>query len=73
MLYIPVILPFILLTYVIFIGPCMAIIFLKYNQQNAKLLNFIYFCKMLYMLQEVPLPIIRSTKLYIQLLVFVKP
>ena len=44
-----------------------------YNQQDAKLLNFIYICKMLYMFQAVSPPIIRSTKLYIQLQVFVKP
>ena len=56
-----------------FVGPCIAIIFPEYNQQDATLRNFIYFCKMLDMFQAVPPPIIRNTKLYIQLQVFVKP
>ena len=50
-----------------FIGPCIAIIFPKYNQQDITLLNFIYIYKTLYMFQAVPPPIIRRTKLYIQL------
>jgi hypothetical protein len=32
-----------------------------------------YFCKLLYMFRVDPPPIIRSTKLYLQHLVFVKP
>ena len=56
-----------------FIGPCIAIVFPNHKQQDATLLNFIYFCKMLYTFQPVTLLIIRSTKLYIQLQVFVKP
>ena len=36
----------------------------KYNQQDAKLHNFIYFFEMLYMFQAVPPPIIRNSKLY---------
>ena len=39
---------------------------LNYNQQDAKFSRSIYFSKLLYMLQAVPPPIIRSTKLYIQ-------
>jgi hypothetical protein len=38
---------------------------LKYNQQDATF--SIYFYKLLYMFQAVSPPIIRSTKLYIQL------
>jgi hypothetical protein len=38
----------------------------KYNQQGATFSRSIYFCKLLYMFQAVPPPIIRSTKLYIQ-------
>jgi len=45
----------------------------KYNQQDATLLDFIYFCKVLYMFQAVFLLIIRNAKLYIQLQVFVRP
>jgi len=48
-------------------------VFPKHNQQDATLLNFVYFCKMRYMFQAVPPPIIRSTKLYIELQVFVNP
>jgi len=47
--------------------------FSKYNQQDATLLKFIYFCKTLYMFQTVFPPIIRSTKLHIQLQAFVRP
>jgi len=39
---------------------------LKYNQQDATFSRSIYFYKLLYTFQAVPLPIIRSTKLYIQ-------
>jgi hypothetical protein len=39
---------------------------LKYNQQYATFSRYIYLYKLLYMFQEVPPPIIRSTKLYIQ-------
>ena len=35
--------------------------------------QFIYFCKLLYMFRVIYPPIIRSTKLYLQHLVFVKP
>jgi hypothetical protein len=45
----------------------------KYNQQDATFLNSIYFYRMLYMFQVVSPPIIRSTKLYIQLQVLVEP
>ena len=45
----------------------------KYNQQDAKLQFFFYFCKLFYMFRVDPPPIIRSTKLYLQNLVFVKP
>ena len=41
-------------------------IFSEYNQQDAPFLKFIYFCKMLYMLQTGFPSIIRSTKLHIQ-------
>jgi hypothetical protein len=34
--------------------------------------QFIYFCEMLYMFQALPLPIIRSSKLYIHRRVLVK-
>jgi hypothetical protein len=37
---------------------------LKYNQQAATFSRSIHFYKLLYMFQAVPLPIIRSTKLY---------
>jgi len=40
---------------------------LKYNQQDATFSRSICFYKLLYMFQAVPPPIIRSTKLYIQL------
>jgi hypothetical protein len=56
-----------------FTGPYIAIIFPMHNQQDATFLNFVYFYRMLYMFQAVTPPIIRSTKLYIQLQVFVKP
>jgi len=46
---------------------------LKYNQQDATLSRSIYFYKLLYMFLAVPPPIIRSTKLYIQRQVIVKP
>ena len=49
-----------------FMCPCIASISLKYNQQDATFPRSIYFYKLLYMFQAVPLPIIRSTKLYIQ-------
>jgi hypothetical protein len=39
---------------------------LKYNQEDARLSGSIYFYKLLYMIQAVPPPIIRGTKLYIQ-------
>jgi hypothetical protein len=52
-----------------FTGPCIANVFPKYNRQDATLQS-IYFCKLLYMFQAVPPPIIRSSKLYIQHLVF---
>ena len=44
----------------------------KYDQQDATLHSF-YFCKLLYMFRVDPPPIIRSTKLHLQHLVFVKP
>ena len=44
----------------------------KYYQQDAKLHSF-YFCKLLYMLRVDPPTIIRSTTLYLQHRVFVKP
>ena len=49
-----------------FIRPCIASIFLKYNQQDATFSRSIYFHKLLYMFQAVPPPIIRGTKLYIR-------
>ena len=49
-----------------FICPCIGSISLKYNQQDATFSRSIYFYKFLYMFQAVPLPIIRSTKAYIQ-------
>jgi len=39
--------------------------FSEYNQQDAKFLRFINFCKTLYMFQTV-FPSIRSSKLHIQ-------
>jgi len=48
-------------------------VFAEYNQQDAKFLKFIYFCKTLYMFQTVFPSIIRSSKLHIQLQVFVRP
>ena len=44
----------------------------KYDQQNATLHSF-YFCRLLYTFRVDPPPIIRSTTLYLQHLVFVKP
>jgi len=49
-----------------FICPCIASISVKYNQQDATFSRSIYFYKLLHMFHEVPPPIIRSTKLYIQ-------
>jgi hypothetical protein len=49
-----------------FICPCMASISLKYKQKDATFSRSIYFYKLLYTFQVVTLPIIRSTKLYIQ-------
>ena len=48
-----------------FICPCIVSISLKYNQKDAKFSRSIYFYKLLYMVQAVPPPIVRSTKLYI--------
>jgi hypothetical protein len=45
----------------------LTLVSLKYNQLDATFSRPIYFYKLLYMFQEDPLPIIRSTKLYIQL------
>ena len=56
-----------------FIGPCVANIFSEYNQQDAKFLKFIYFCKTLYMFQTGFPAIIRSTKLQVQRHTFVRP
>jgi len=53
-----------------FTCPCIASISLKYNQNDATFSRSIYLYKLLYMLQAVPPPIIRSTKLYIQRQVF---
>jgi hypothetical protein len=39
---------------------------LKYNQQDAMFSPSTYFYKLLYMFQVVPLPLIKSTKLYVQ-------
>ena len=44
----------------------------KYGQQDAALHRFFYFCKLLCMFRVNPSPIIRSTTLYLQHLVFVK-
>jgi len=55
-------------SFLTFICPCIASISLKYNQQDAMFSRSIYFHKLLYMFQAVPPPIIRSTKLYILLL-----
>jgi hypothetical protein len=49
-----------------FTCPCIASIYLKYNQQDATFSWSIYFYKLLCMFQAAPSPIIRSTKLYIQ-------
>jgi hypothetical protein len=48
------------------ICPCIASISMKYNQKDATFSRCICFYKLLYKFQAVPLPIIRSTKLYIQ-------
>jgi hypothetical protein len=56
-----------------FICPYIASISLKYNQQGATFSRSTYFYKLLYMLQAVPPPIIRSTKLYIQRQILSKP
>jgi len=48
-----------------FLGPCIANIFPKYNQQDATF-QFIYFCKLLYVLQTGFLSIIRNSKLHMQ-------
>ena len=54
------------LFFLTFICPCIASISLMYSQEDATFSRSIYFYKLLYMFQVVPLPIIRSTKLYIQ-------
>ena len=56
-----------------FIVPCVVNLFSKYNEEDATLLKFIYFCKMLYMFQTVLSSINRSSKLHIQCQVFVRP
>jgi len=56
----------------IFVGPCVIIGFTKYNQQDVTFLNLLVH-KTLYMFQAVPPPIIRSTNLYVQRQVFVRP
>jgi hypothetical protein len=53
-------------TFLTSICPCIASIYLKYNQQDAKFFRSIYFYKLLYMFEAVPPLIIRSTQLYIQ-------
>ena len=53
-------------SFLTFICACIASVSLKYNQQDASFSQSIYFYKLLYMFQAVPLPIISSTKLYIQ-------
>ena len=45
----------------------------KKNSKVCNITQFVYFCKLLYVLRVVPPPIIRSTKLYLQNLVLVKP
>jgi len=49
-----------------FMNPCIASISLKYDQQDAAFSRPIYFYKLLYIFQAVSLPIIRSTKQYVQ-------
>ena len=55
-----------------FICPCIANIFSEYNQEDAMFLNFIYFCKTLYVFQTVFPSIIRSSKLHVQCQIFVR-
>ena len=45
----------------------------NHDQQDATVTQFIYIRKLLYMFRVYPPPIIRSTKLYLQYPVFVKP
>jgi len=47
---------------------CSKVYLTRYN-----VTQFIYFCKLLYIFRMDPTPIIRSTKLYLQHLVLVKP
>jgi hypothetical protein len=56
--------------FLMLVCPCIASVSLKYNQQDATFSRSIYLYKLLYMFQAVSLPIIRSTKLYIQCQVF---
>ena len=58
--------------HLIFVVPCIIITFTKYNQQVATFLNQFSSQDALHV-QAVPLPIIRSTKLYIQRQVFDRP
>jgi len=52
--------------------PCIINVFQRItNKMNVT--QFIYFCNLLYMFWVVPPTIIRSTKLYLQHLVLVKP
>ena len=55
-----------------FRGPCVAKMFPSITNKMQRYTVF-YFCKLLYMFRVDPPPIFRSTKLYLQHLVFVKP
>jgi hypothetical protein len=56
-----------------FKGPCIANMFQSVSNKMQNYNFFYYFCKLLYMFRVDPSPIIRSTKLYLQHLVFVRP
>ena len=45
----------------------------RYHEPKKKVTQFVYFCILLYMFRVVSPPIIRSTKLYLQHLVFFRP
>ena len=61
-----------LFIYLTFRGPFIVNVFLIMINKMQSYTGF-YFCKVLYMFRVDPPPIVRSTTLYLQHLVFVKP
>ena len=55
-----------------FMGPYIVNVFLKYNQQNAKLYNILYYCQCSTYFRRFLLPSSGAQKLYTQHQVYVK-